>query len=275
MSKKLWAIILMILVGFSAVTVSSCGSDSDEEAATNVTTKIYKVWHSKNGGGLPAHLKDMVIDLSKQGKMKVYVKYDDNLQQLMGLEDVWYEGQEYSYEMNLTYDQYGDHANIALDDGITMMYLKGIKIKQFSWYHYDYGVNAWADAFFEPYDVALNAKKLPFHDLLTAIVGQWLIEDGQEKNFLKYYSSYGDYLVINEAPFYIDNDGQFRYSNNDHSLGVQKVEGGNVIMSIFHDNTQMRKYVLSDPKHADVFSIKDDATNLMYQISKLDVPAIK
>ena len=272
--KSLWSFLILVFFTVSAVIVASCGNDNDEEAATSPEKKILKVWHSK-GYGLPSHLKDICFDLTTKGRMKVYVKYVDSLQQLLGLEDVWYEGEEYSYAMQYSYDNYGEHLALSLDDGFTVAVLRNVKLKETNWYHYDYAQNVWMDCLLEPYEQPVNAKKLPFHDVLTTIVGQWLIDDGQEKNFLKYYSAYGDYMVINEAPFYMDDKGQFKYGTDTHSLGVQEVEGESVTMSIFDIKTKQKRFVLSDPHHADVLNIEDEAVNLLYQIIRQDVPVIK
>ena len=273
-SRYLWLFLMMAFFAVGAVSLTSCGSDADEEAATSVDKKIKKVWHSK-GYGLPSHLKDICLDLTTHGKIKVYVKYVDSLQHLLGLEDVWYEGEEYNYSTQYYYDNYGDHVSLSLDDGFTVAVLRNVKLKETDWYHYDYAQNVWMDCLLEPYEQALNAKKLPCHDVLTTIVGQWLIDDGEEKNCLKYYSAYGDYMVINVAPFYIDDKGQFKYGDEAHTLGVQNVEGGCVEMSFFDKKARELRITLTDSKHAEVYNIEDDAVNFLYKIIRQDIQAIK
>lgn len=262
--------VVVLALALLTTTFSACGSDSDAEAATALDKKITRQWHCK-GFGLPSHIKEMVIDLSNKGKMKVYVKYVDQIQKQFGLEDVWYEGCEFGYIMQMGYEEKtGDFVYIKLNENELVERFKSVTMKQMIWFHYDFSNKYWMESPFEASDMTLNAKQLPFENVLREMIGQWMVDDGMSSLFVHYYPCYGDYLVINEAPFLIDNKGKFLYSGEPHPLGAQEVKYGQALLTLINNPTAMRKFELIDLQHANLYTVENGNESFLHHLVKLD-----
>ncbi len=270
MRKAVFAILVMMMAAVGAVATVSCGSDSDAEAAIAVDKKVKQRWHCK-GFGLPSHIKEMVIDLTREGKMKVYVKYVDALQGVLGLDDVWYEGHEYTYSMTVAFEDRGENAYLTLDDN-TVVQLRDVGRRSMTWYHYDYLQRGWKESPFEPMDTPLSARQLPFHGSATTLVGQWMIAESSKNEFLKFQPAYGDYAVLTELPFYINGSGQFQYDGSSRFLGMQKAENGTMTLSVLGTDDPDIRIVINDPTHAQMLQATSDGFTLWHELVKETSP---